>query len=477
MLKNLLIGLFRRFYNLSPPQTTARDVSFLTFLPRRLVWTAGRLGSLAHRLASFLLCRRPRPMPIFLPVLLPSSPLPSSPSPTSTLLRRILTDLCLPLELATEVLTTFEEFTLQSCRVLAYPSMERATHFYQNSSSPGSSRAWALHSLPSPLRRLLALTIIVLKFLCGLDDQTEVVWRHNLGLLAGHRAPAAPHFCLVTWLRLSKLRLAHLATLCPALRHQYRALLPASAPPLALDTVIAEMRTRDATTTKNTNPGPPGTTITSSLLASTATLLAPFAREEVVRPPVPASTSPLAAATSFLLDSPSPRVAEAVARLEAMSQAGLAVYAGLASAGGPEAEVWRPAQTWAASVCKFAELRGGGEEVRAWRRARVPDAGNRQYKKYVFEKPKRARKEEQRQNNMVEVSELKPLAGEEGLVRLESRAEALGELYRQFWATDRTHHPVPRPQVTTRHTTFDTLPLTHHFPLSAVLLSEMTQAY
>ena len=68
--------------------------------------------------------------------------------------------------------------------------------------------------------RVLALVVVYLKYLWGLDDQTEYVWQHNLRLVAA--TAASPVFCPVTWLRLSKLRLERLATLCPHLRHQYR---------------------------------------------------------------------------------------------------------------------------------------------------------------------------------------------------------------------------------------------------------------
>ena len=38
-----------------PPQMTSRDLGFFSYIPRRMVWSEGRLGRLAHRIASFLL--------------------------------------------------------------------------------------------------------------------------------------------------------------------------------------------------------------------------------------------------------------------------------------------------------------------------------------------------------------------------------------------------------------------------------------
>ena len=166
-------------------QTTNQDVAMLTYQPRHIVLNTGRLGRLAHRMASFLAITNGSASPtssLALPVL-PSS------SAAEHLMNRVLSDLSLPSELAPELMAVFSPLlaTNQWFEVLPYsiftdrkkpsilPStssrMARLTKLCQSA----EFTEWHLKAVPSATTRILALIVISLKYLCGLDDQTEVL--------------------------------------------------------------------------------------------------------------------------------------------------------------------------------------------------------------------------------------------------------------------------------------------------------------
>ena len=174
--------------SLLPPsyQTTSQDVSLLTFQPRRIVLDTSKLGRLTHRMASYLSTNSASPSsPITLPIL-PSS------SMAEQLLERVLSDLSLPSELAPELMAVFSPLlaTNQWFNVPPYstfikrdekkPSLQALTGAksrmsnFNNAILAEESAEWQLKAVPSALTRILALILISLKYLCGLDDQTEV---------------------------------------------------------------------------------------------------------------------------------------------------------------------------------------------------------------------------------------------------------------------------------------------------------------
>ena len=285
---------------------------------------------------------------------------------------------------------------------------------------------------------MLALVVVYLKYLWGLDDQTEYIHQHNLRLLVA-TSPSAV-FCPVTWLRLSKLRLERLATLCPNLRHQYRYsqlvarpvttsprnILPALATPsLSLASVAATLKARDLNTWGR-HAGAYGATTEDQFSTKASKDLALLAR--LVKAPVteaispPPSLRPLASATQLLLQSKEvpAKVKEKVVALQALASSSLS----LASSGRlQEAARDLPrlqhtaARTWTSSQEKFADLRGRDvKEVAEWRRTQVVDDG-----KGVLANKHR----------LVELSDEMPMTGaQKEMVLLEDKGEYLESLYR-----------------------------------------------
>lgn len=292
-----------------------------------------------------------------------------------------------------------------------------------------------LLALPS---RVLALVVVYLKYLWGLDDQTEYIHHHNLRLLA----PTSPSavFCPVTWLRLSKLRLERLATLCPHLRHQYRycqlVARPLTVPPrnvlaalatpgLSQASVAASLKARDLATWGR-HAGAYGATTEDQFSTKAKKDLALLAR--LVKAPVRETTSlspslrPLASATQLLLHSKEvpAKVKEKVEALQALASSSLS----LASSGRLQEEArdvprlqHTAARTWTSSQEKFVDLRGRGvKEVQAWRRTLVRHNGGTGLAC---------------KHRLIELSDEMPLTGaQKEMVMLEDKAEYLESLYR-----------------------------------------------
>ena len=172
-------------------QTTSQDVALLTFQPRRIVLNTSRLGRLTHRMASYLSTSKASPTSSLTLPVLPST------SMAEQLLKRVLSDLCLPSELAPELMMVFSPLlaTNQWFNVPPYstntkPSLPwnaaasnasakkfvRSCHMatFTNLTLRTESSEWKLKAVPSATTRILALIVISLKYLCGLDDQTEV---------------------------------------------------------------------------------------------------------------------------------------------------------------------------------------------------------------------------------------------------------------------------------------------------------------
>ena len=123
------------------------------------------------------------------------------------LLTRLLTDLSLPKELAPELMAVFAPLSTTSQWLAVEPYLFTKTSdsgkmLYTN---PSSSKRnvesinttekhieWYLKAVPSAMTRILAFVIISLKYLCGLDDQTEVILQHNAALLERVRLPSSP---------------------------------------------------------------------------------------------------------------------------------------------------------------------------------------------------------------------------------------------------------------------------------------------
>ena len=456
------------------PQLTRRDHDLLSVLPRRTVWSTSLLGRLAHRLASFLL-HTTRPAPLRTLSL-------AQPHSMELLLQRILSDLCLPAALAQELVATFQPLGVLHLQGEVLPYLpEEQCKLRPHPWNYRPLQDWALHGLPSPGKRALALLAIALKYVCGLDDQTErvrllllllllllilllillQVWHHNLSLL--HRKAGGDHFCFLSWQRLSKLRLLHLGSLCPRLRHQYRHLLPAQAPPLDLAAAARNLQVftppalllllpqaRDSSASRGLAPQPLTTHVMTAAFQPLTSLLSSMVEDVTPQASLQASFQPLSSATALLLDSGvSPRLKDQMEQLMTFQTASLEVYTRHKVPEGVEEHEGGLETTWIASVAKFADLRGKSRrEVLAWRRCRQDyrqDEGKRWRSKAEVKREKEARKNSSR---LLEVSDFMVLGrGQQELVVLEGRQEFMKSLYRNYWSTERSAGGVHRPQV------------------------------
>ena len=461
-------------------QTTAKDISLLTFMPRRLELDASRLGRFTFRMASFLGTSKASPTTsLILPIF-------SSSSMAEELLTRVLTDLSLPKELAPELMAVFSPLSTTSQWLAVEPYLLTKTSdsgkmLYTN---PSSSKRnvesinttekhieWYLKAVPSAMTRILAFITISLKYLCGLDDQTEVILQHNAALLERVRLPSSPQpFCFVTWLRLSKLRISHIASMCPDFRLQYLSVLPSQGlPPLTMPSLSSSLKRRDLTSNIATVPGPIHNFTTSKLLTPFNSLLAPMAiavtEDAAVTEP---SLQPLSHLTRVFSQKEGvpPRVVDAMRRLQRFEDSTLKtqVEEDDDTSGGLDEEPVKFKNNATASISKFADLRGRDRrDVTRWRRTGKLSGINGCRKTGLFREMNSEKKEKlmedireadtlgeqmfssTNKSKYLEISDETRLSAKVGEIEFESRAAYLQSLYRTHWATERSNVRAPRP--------------------------------
>ena len=80
------------------------------------------------------------------------------------------------------------------------------------------------------------------KYHCGLDDQYEVYMSHNIKKMATLDVGSdINYFDILSWVRLSKLRLDHLMSTSHSAREQYQPLSHVGTPGLVLPAVLAKL--------------------------------------------------------------------------------------------------------------------------------------------------------------------------------------------------------------------------------------------
>jgi len=150
------------------------------------------------------------------------------------ILSRFLRDLCLPSELSDQIIRAFEriDVTKVSATVEPYP--------YPMVSS---NKSWETAMFPLISKRALALVLIALKFHCVLDDHYEVYMSHNLRNVSKYTEQNdIEYFDMVSWIRLSKLRLDKLMAVNHHIRQQYQSISHIGTPELHVAALMTKFR-------------------------------------------------------------------------------------------------------------------------------------------------------------------------------------------------------------------------------------------
>eukprot|EP00092_Neocalanus_flemingeri_P023097 GFUD01025043.1.p1 GENE.GFUD01025043.1~~GFUD01025043.1.p1 ORF type:complete len:846 (+),score=217.32 GFUD01025043.1:50-2539(+) len=205
------------------------------------VFTTKMLSTLVFRLASFLYQPHTVPKQINLVYSLPRSDSKrKAPFTFKTVLARFLMDLSLPTVLCKDIYSTFKRLHLTN--------ISATLHAYTPDYTP-----WASMMFPLVSKRILALILFTLKYHCGLDDQYEVFLSHNINKMASlPNGSDFQYFDLLSWIRLSKVRLDQLMSTSQAIRDQYQSLAHVGTPDLVLPSLISRLRVED---TQHQGPG------------------------------------------------------------------------------------------------------------------------------------------------------------------------------------------------------------------------------
>jgi len=199
-------------------------------------FTTKILSSWVFRLSSFLYHHdlTVAPKKLNLAFTLPTSrSLKSSPFTFLTALSRFLGELCLPSVFCKDIYKTFKRLHLTNISATLVP---------YNFGCLG----WNTGMFPQVSKRILALILLSLKIYCGVDDQYEVFMSHNIKKIATLPNGAdVNYFDLVSWIRLSKLRLDQLMSTNHCIREQYQTLRHVGTPNLTLPGVITKLKLED----------------------------------------------------------------------------------------------------------------------------------------------------------------------------------------------------------------------------------------
>jgi len=221
-----------------PPAYSPTSHEAVDFSGREIIFTTNTLSLMVSRLASFLYQQTPAPyVPkhINLVFSLPSLKRTENNRSSQTFnlaLARLLHDLSLPSVLCKDIIRIFKRLHLLniSATLKPYPS------------------GAGMHSDKFPLvsKRILALILFTLKYHCGLDDQYEVYMSHNIKKMAKLDSGSdINYFDILTWIRLSKLRLDLLMSTSHCVREQYHSLAHVGTPDLVLPAILSKLRVED----------------------------------------------------------------------------------------------------------------------------------------------------------------------------------------------------------------------------------------
>jgi len=155
-----------------------------------------------------------------------------------SILSRYLREFSLPSVLCKDITQCFKKLYLTTmiASLQPYMPMDHEKH-------------WAKNKFPMVSKRILALILLALKFHCGLDDQYEVYMSHNIKKMAMmDNGCDIKYFDILSWLRLSKLRLDHLMRHNCHMRIQYQRLAHVGTPHLALSALLEKLRLDDQDT-------------------------------------------------------------------------------------------------------------------------------------------------------------------------------------------------------------------------------------
>jgi len=200
-----------------------------------VMFTTNMLAVLVFRLASFL---HNKPVK-YLYLAFSHHPLTKtrshSPQTFKSILSRYLRDLSLPSVLCKDIKQCFKRLYLTTIAASLQLYMPKDT-----------GKLWALNKFPLVSKRILALILLALKYHCGLDDQFEVYMAHNIDKMAlMEEGSDVKYFNLLTWLRLSKLRLDLLMSSNHCIREQFQSLAHVGTPPLSLPALVTKLRLHD----------------------------------------------------------------------------------------------------------------------------------------------------------------------------------------------------------------------------------------
>jgi len=212
-----------------------------TFFRGLDTFTTNMLAVLVFRLASFLHKKSVKHLYLAFSHHPWSKGSSKSPHTFKPILSRYLRDLCLPSALCKDITQCFKRLYLTTMTASLQPYLPK-----------DKSMLWALNKFPLVSKRILALILLALKYHCGLDDQFEVYMAHNIDKMAlMDKGSDVKYFDLLSWLRLSKLRLDLLMSSNHCLREQYQSLAHVGTPPLSLRALATKLRLEDQVNNNN----------------------------------------------------------------------------------------------------------------------------------------------------------------------------------------------------------------------------------
>jgi len=206
----------------------------MVFSGQQVMFTTNMMSVLVFRLASFLHQSPEKQISLV-------SPLTFKP-----ILTRILNDLSLPYVLCKDITNTFKHLHLLSMSATLQPYTPEKT-----------GKLWALNKFPLVSKRILALILLTLKYHCGLDDKYEVYMSHNIKKMATLEVGSdINYFDILSWIRLSKLRLDRLMATNHCVREQYHPLAHVGTPGLVRSALTAKVRVDDKSPSGGENQNP-----------------------------------------------------------------------------------------------------------------------------------------------------------------------------------------------------------------------------
>jgi len=222
----------------------------INFSGQQVVFSTNMMSVLVFRLASFLHQSDEQQISLaFSPVKRSEAESENKsqfPQTFKSILARVLADLSLPSVLRKDISSCCQRLHLTSLSATLQP--------YTPDNK--TARLWATNKFPLVSKRVLALILFSLKYHCGLDDQYEVYMSHNIKKMATLDVGSdINYFDILSWVRLSKLRLDHLMSTSHSAREQYQPLSHVGTPGLVLTAVLAKLIEDDCGGGDDQGPG------------------------------------------------------------------------------------------------------------------------------------------------------------------------------------------------------------------------------